>query len=332
MWHKGTVHTCNGLSKMCGSCWRQALLLLLMWGMEGVTLSRMACAMLSVLVHVSFRLHFRSFWTHITYATRCQVPTSVWAKRKRLQTCYFHTLQSRKTWGLAEEFMKVAGKLNVVMLMGFFPHILTHSTPRGVWQPAEQTVPKSSTFLHSTALMIEIACCGIIALRSDYLFLPIPYLYSQWKKQIWSGLKPPVFCSLLILFSLNIYECCSPTVAEPSWLQHHGIPLRQRITTVFCGWRVKADQGSPWPVQDYSDTLRQNLTPHLHVLTPVSLIDSAVLRCPSFSTHLGSARRASCGKQKLMNLSGYYLLEVRGEFFKCLKLAHWWKQARLFYD
>lgn len=92
--------------------------------MEGVTLSgihyRMGCAMLSVLVHVSIRLHFRSFWTPITFATRCQVPASVWAKRKHLQTCYFHTLESWKTWGLAEEFMKVAGKLSVVMLMGFF--------------------------------------------------------------------------------------------------------------------------------------------------------------------------------------------------------------------
>lgn len=48
-----------------------------------------------------------------------------------------------------------------------------------------------STLLY--VLISLIACCGISAVRSDYLVLPIPYLYLPWKKVNlrWINSLPP---------------------------------------------------------------------------------------------------------------------------------------------
>lgn len=197
--------------------------------------------------------------------------------------------------------MKVAGKLSVVVLMVFFfPCLDSFSCWGCVTTNRTDSAKKKHISTRSCLyIMISIACDGIIAVRSRYLVLPIPYLFSEWK----SRLNSPVFSSLLISFSWNIYECCSPTIAEPSCFQHHKIALGQRITTLFCSWSAETEQGCPWPHQDYTGSLRQNQNTHLHLLSPVSLIDSDILRCSSSSTNLDSTRRASCSKQKQMNLS-----------------------------
>lgn len=48
---------------------------------------------------------------------------------------------------------------------GIFFCVLTHSTPRGVWQPTEQAVPKRNTFLHSAAFILWLALPGAASLQ-----------------------------------------------------------------------------------------------------------------------------------------------------------------------
>lgn len=189
MCHKVTVHTCSWPPKTSVSFYRQAFpLISLELETEGVTVFRihyrMGCFMQSLLTHMSIRLHYCYFQPPITYATRCQVPTLVWTERKYLQTCYVHTLKSWKTSGLAEEFVKVAGKLSVVMLMVFFFPCLDSFSSWGCVTTNRTDSAKKKHISPRSCLyvMMSIACDGIIAVRSRYLVLPIPCLFSEWKK------------------------------------------------------------------------------------------------------------------------------------------------------